>query len=161
MAKNSKTTTAINSASSDSTKRLAAKLKELRNAYGYTQEYVADVLDIKQATYSNYELGKRTPGSVFIYKIANFYGLPADDLMKLVLPLDDEIFFDAVEPTTAMADKDDFLRYMKSTSKVYLSREERELIYHFKRLTVAGKQEVIDFAEFKRYNVRRSVTADN
>ena len=44
--------------------------------------------------------------------------------MKLVLPLDNEIFFDAAEPTTAMADKEEFLRYMKSTSNVSLSREE-------------------------------------
>lgn len=67
-------------------KLLADKLKELRLAHGYKQAVIAGAIDIKQATYSNYELGKRTPGSVTLYRIASFYGMSADDLLKLSIP---------------------------------------------------------------------------
>ena len=40
--------------------RLATKLKELRKAHSYTQDYVAETLGIVRQTYSHYETGKRT-----------------------------------------------------------------------------------------------------
>ena len=39
---------------------LPAKLKELRKAHGYTQDYVASALEIVRQTYSHYETGQRT-----------------------------------------------------------------------------------------------------
>lgn len=40
---------------------LPEKLRGLRKAHSYTQDYVATALGIARQTYSHYETGKRTP----------------------------------------------------------------------------------------------------
>ena len=47
---------------------LAKKLKELRKAYGYTQDTLADAIGTTRQTYSHYETGKRTPSSETLFK---------------------------------------------------------------------------------------------
>jgi DNA-binding XRE family transcriptional regulator len=46
---------------------LPQKLKELRKAHGYTQDYVASICDVARQTYSHYETGKRTPSSEILF----------------------------------------------------------------------------------------------
>ncbi len=129
---------------------LAAKLRELRLAHGYKQADIAAAIDIKQGTYSNYEIGKRTPGTLVIYRIANFYGMLADDLLKMCIPLDDEIFYDAPVPGDSHGDKTAFIRFINSKSTPALSRDDKELLFYFSRLTLTGKRSVIDYAAFVR-----------
>ncbi len=130
--------------------RLAQKLKELRLSHGYKQSDISGAIEISQSTYSHYETGIRTPKSLILYRIAAFYGLPVDDLLKLSIPLDNEIYYDAPYPTPLLQETDEFLKYMQNDDERSLSQKERELLYHFSMLTVNARQEVIDFADFKR-----------
>ena len=129
---------------------LAEKLKELRLAHGYKQADIAGAIDIKQATYSNYELGKRTPGSTILYRIANFYGMSADDLMKLSIPLDDNIYYDAVIPSKTVKEEAEFLSYRDNKKEKPLSKKEALLLFLFSKLNSSEQDEVISFARFKR-----------
>ena len=53
----------------------------LRQSKGMTQQEVADYLNVKQTTYSKYELGKiNIPVDVFI-KLADYYGVSVDYLV--------------------------------------------------------------------------------
>ena len=78
---------------------LPAKLKELRKAHGYTQDYVAAALGVVRQTYSHYESGRRTPNPGTLYKLAGIYGISVDDLMQLSLEIDRNIYYDAPAPT--------------------------------------------------------------
>ena len=59
------------------------KIRNLREDNDKTQKELADYLNIKQTTYSKYELGKiNIPVEVFI-KLADFYDVSVDYLLDL------------------------------------------------------------------------------
>lgn len=62
---------------------IADKLKELRvsNGKGSSQQYVADILKIKQQTYATYENGTREPNIQTIIKLANYFNVSTDYLL--------------------------------------------------------------------------------
>lgn len=57
------------------------RIRNLRIDNGYTQQQVADYLNVRQNTYSQYEIGVlRYPVDV-IMKLADFYGVSVDYLL--------------------------------------------------------------------------------
>ena len=75
---------------------LSHKLKELRVAHGYTQDYVASALGIVRQTYSHYETGKRTPNSEAIFKLASLYHITSDELLSFAMNQPETTFFHSV-----------------------------------------------------------------
>jgi|LauGreDrversion4_2_1035121.scaffolds.fasta_scaffold1181667_2 transcriptional regulator with XRE-family HTH domain len=61
---------------------LGKKLRTLRAEKGYTQEKIADMLGIPQATYSNLENNKGKVDLKLLEKIANVYEIDITDLLK-------------------------------------------------------------------------------
>lgn len=59
------------------------KLKELREENGYTQEFVANYLHIKQNTYSQYETNKRQISLENLVALKNLYGTTIDYILGL------------------------------------------------------------------------------
>lgn len=56
-------------------------IRNLREDSDKTQKELADYLNVKQTTYSKYELGKiNIPVEVFI-KLADYYGVSVDHLL--------------------------------------------------------------------------------
>lgn len=132
---------------------LAGKLKELRKAHSYTQDYVASALGIVRQTYSNYENGSRTPSSETLYKLAGLYNVSLDDLMHLTIDLDRNISYDAPLPTQSSKDLDDFLEYFNNPKNQLkyrlLNNLEKELLYYFEKLSEDDKQEIIEIIKLK------------
>ncbi|MBS4959664.1 MAG: helix-turn-helix transcriptional regulator [Clostridiales bacterium] len=59
------------------------KIRNLREDHDYTQEEIAKILFVSQATYSDYESGKiNIPIEAFI-RLAQFYGTSIDYLVGL------------------------------------------------------------------------------
>ncbi len=58
-------------------------LKNLRLQYGYTQKYVAEKLNVKQNTYSQYETGAREISIGTLIAIADFYNTSTDYVLGL------------------------------------------------------------------------------
>ena len=56
------------------------KLKQLRERAGLSQYDIAPILQVTQATYANYELGKTQPTIETLIKIADYYGVSLDYL---------------------------------------------------------------------------------
>lgn len=54
------------------------KLRELRKIEGWTQEEVANKIEVSKQTYSHYENEKRKPGLATIRKLANIYQVNID-----------------------------------------------------------------------------------
>ena len=129
--------------------RLAAKLNELRKAYGYKQDDVAAALGCVRRTYSHYETGKRTPD----HELAGLYHVSVDDLMQLAIELDRNESFDAPAPTQSSEDLAGFLEYFNDPHNrkkfQYFSNLEKELVYYFEKLSEADQRELIEIAKIK------------
>ena len=132
---------------------LPDKLRELRKAHSYTQDYVATALGVARQTYSHYETGKRTPDAETLYKLAGLYNISVDDLIQLTLSLDRNIYYDAPAPTQSGEILDDFLKYLNSpeNQKKYqhFTYLEKELLYYFNKLAEIDKKEIIEFTKIK------------
>ena len=132
---------------------LAGKLKELRKAHSYTQDYVASALGIVRQTYSNYETGNRTPSPEILYKLAGLYNISIDDLMHLTIELDRNISYDAPVPTQSTEDLSAFLEYFnepKNQKKYrFFNNLEKELLYYFGKISEEDKREIIEIEKLK------------
>lgn len=132
---------------------LSSKLKELRKAHAYTQDYVASALDVVRQTYSHYETGKRTPNSETLFKLAGLYNISVDDLMQLSMDIDRNIYYDAPAPTQSSDDLAKFLEYFNNPGNQkkfqMLSNHEKELLYYFEKLSEIDKKEIIEFTKIK------------
>ena len=132
---------------------LAQKIKELRKAHGYTQDYVATACDVARQTYSHYETGKRTPSSETLFKLSGLYNISVDDLLQLTIQLDKNVYYDAPAPTQSSQDLSDFLEYFNNPNNQkkyqYNTILEKELLYYFEKLSEADKKEIIEFTKIK------------
>ena len=59
------------------------RLKELREEYKYTQQYVAEILNIRQNTYSQYENEKREIPIRALIVLAKLYDVSVDYILEL------------------------------------------------------------------------------
>ncbi|MDE6362417.1 MAG: helix-turn-helix domain-containing protein [Clostridia bacterium] len=64
-------------------KIFAQRLRELRLQQGYSQQYMAKKLHIKQQSYSRYELATGEPSLVTLREIAVMFNVSTDYLVGL------------------------------------------------------------------------------
>ena len=67
----------------DVLKILSKRLKELRIENNYSQQEIANLLEIAQVTYSHYELGRRSVTIQNLVKIAQIYNVSTDYLLGI------------------------------------------------------------------------------
>jgi transcriptional regulator with XRE-family HTH domain len=132
---------------------LSKRLRELRKVNNYTQDDVAEVLQTSRQTYSHYETGLRKPSTESLYKLAGLYGISVEDLLKLSIELDENIYFDAPKPSQQSEDLSAFLEYFndpKNKKKYqYNTNLEKELLYYFQKLSDEDKKELTEIAKIK------------
>ena len=61
---------------------LAERLRQARLQAGYSQQNVADALNVNRATYTYYETGKTTPSVVDLYVLARLYNKQMEDFFQ-------------------------------------------------------------------------------
>lgn len=61
---------------------IGIKLKEARAERGYTQEYVAEQIQVSRQTISNWENEKSFPDIVSVIQLSDLYGVSLDKLLK-------------------------------------------------------------------------------
>lgn len=61
---------------------LSQNLKKLRQNIGYTQQQVADALNIERSTYTYYETGKTTPDISTIIKLSKIFNVSYVDILE-------------------------------------------------------------------------------
>lgn len=134
---------------------LPAKLKALRKAHGYTQDYVASALELSRQTYANYETGLRNPRPDTLFKLAGLYGISTDDLMQLTIELDRNVYYDAPAPSQSTEDVKEFIEFFNNPTNVKRFRNfsnlERELFYDFQKISEQDKKEVVAIAKMKAH----------
>lgn len=56
------------------------KLEEIRKENGYTQEELAEKLEVSRQTINSLEKGKYNPSIILAFKIAKFFNLSIEDI---------------------------------------------------------------------------------
>ncbi len=132
---------------------LPQRIKELRKAYNYTQDYVAEILGTSRQTYSHYETGRRKPSTDTLYKLASLYKISMDDLLQLSVELDKNIFYETPEPSQSSEDLSSYLEFFNNPNNKkkfqYNTNHEKELLYYFLKITDSDKIELIEIAKIK------------
>ena len=140
----------------------STKLKELRIAANYTQDYVASFLGIVRQTYSHYETGKRSPGPEVIYKLAGLYNMDVADLMHLCIELDESVYYDAPTPSQDSKDMSDYLTFINNdrNRKKYgqLSDDEKQVAFFYGQLSKTDQQDILDFLRVKYHRTTKGKT---
>ena len=65
-------------------KKVRLRIKELREEFGYKQQFVASYLKIKQNTYSQYENKKREIPLELLVALAELYNTSTDYILGLI-----------------------------------------------------------------------------
>ncbi|MBQ9512579.1 MAG: helix-turn-helix transcriptional regulator [Lachnospiraceae bacterium] len=137
---------------------LSIRLKQLRTAHAYTQDYVASVLGIIRQTYSHYETGRCVPPTAALYQIAQLYRISVEELLRMVVSRQAEEFSaTAGDAPSSVAEQDLELegylafyndRFNREKYR-FFSDEEKELLYYFSRINETDRREIIEFTKIK------------
>jgi transcriptional regulator with XRE-family HTH domain len=68
--------------------RFGEKLRALRKRRGLTQEQISQMLEVSRPYVAKLERGEKMPNAPMIIKIADIFGVTADQLMRDELELD-------------------------------------------------------------------------
>lgn len=108
---------------------LNQRLKKFRTACGFTQQQVADVLNLDRSTYAYYEAGKTTPDIKSVSKLLKMFNITYYDLMDEVDP-SSEVHDDGVEEEDKM--------------RIYeLSKAEKRLVVNFRMLSAKQQEDLL------------------
>ena len=117
---------------------IGERLKLLRKTCGYSQQNIANALGIDRTTYSSYERGITIPDAELCFALSRIYNISPLDL----LDAESRVFSDSGNNKSIFDsfDKEDdtFERITK------LSKDERQLICHFRSLTNEQRLEFIE-----------------
>ncbi|MCX4321099.1 MAG: helix-turn-helix transcriptional regulator [Lachnospiraceae bacterium] len=75
--------------------KIYMRIKDLREQYGFTQEYVGNKLEISQQAYSNYEMNKRALPARHALELAKLYHVSTDYILGLETEPMETLFPDA------------------------------------------------------------------
>ncbi len=106
-------------------KELGDKLKELRDCNGFTQQMIADQINVDRSTYSNYERAITEPDVDTLKALARVFGVSLGDLLSS-------------EPISRVGDTGKFPLYS-------LSKDEQEVILGYRVLSPEDKNKARAF----------------
>lgn len=108
-------------------------LKIYRTKKGYTQQKMANLLEITNSTYSGYETGRSQPSIDKIRKIVNILGVPADILLETKF----------AEEASQDKEKELIAIFGETT------RKEKEMMAIFRKLDERDQDELLHTANYK------------
>lgn len=62
-------------------KQLGTRIAQLRQEAGLSQQAIADVLEVPQQTYANYEVARARPPVSMMPQLAQLFGISVDELL--------------------------------------------------------------------------------
>jgi len=112
---------------------LSERLKIARKNAGYTQDDIAEHLNVIRQTYSAYETGRSKPDSETLNKLAKMYGVSVDWLL------------DNTDNPRPPNEKDDWVPYSKIGKSFYegydtLSADEKKEVENYMNFLIQKKK---------------------
>ncbi len=130
---------------------ISSKLKKLREACGFTQQQVADILQIDRSTYSYYETGKTTPDLKTIKKLIKIFNISYMDILE-----NDEPFINTKVNDISNSSYYNYNCNYHSNSKINnsdyipkLTKDEKNLIMAYRLLSNEEKENILKLVKAK------------
>ena len=111
---------------------LAKQMRLLRTTNGYTQQQIADILQIDRTTYTAYELCKNTPDIMLLDAFAKIFSVSIDYILHI----------DLKHPQLVCDNAETYQTGRAQELVSQLTREERELIAGYRLLSDKDKRKV-------------------
>ena len=111
-------------------------ISKVRKDRGYSQQQLADKLNLSKQAVSNYEMGKREPDYVTLEAIADALNVP---MTMLISPEEQERALNEI-----------YASYQTEIPPVEIDTIEFALSGEIRKLSEAGKKDVLQFARFIR-----------
>lgn len=111
---------------------LARQMRLLRKANNFTQQQIADILQIDRTTYTAYELCKNTPDIMLLDVFAKIFSVTIDYILHIDTAHPEKLYDKRTEYETSRA------QMLVSD----LTREERELVAEFRLLNEKDKKKI-------------------
>ena len=133
---------------------IGCRIKKFRQKSGYTQQQVANLLNIERSTYSYYESGKTVPDIKTLSKIAEIFNEPIVNFLEEEAPI-----LRLSEPNCFDWAPSDFTFKVKNIKKEEneniidakdasnLSSHERQIIMCFRMLPSEAQKEISEIME--------------
>lgn len=116
--------------------KLAQRLKRLRNCNEFTQQQIAEVLNIDRSTYAYYELGKTEPNGETTIKLAKLFNVSVSELLT-----------GEDDPPTSLEDSSGQIFYYDLLNN--LTAKEKKLIMNYRLLTAEEQQKLLELTAEK------------
>jgi transcriptional regulator with XRE-family HTH domain len=145
---------------------LAAKLLDLREEHGYSQQFVAEYLNMSREGYCNYERAAREPGLDVIMKLCILYQIKVSDLInpstvfpsvKKAKAAPDEATSKTKELSKSYVEKNltHMLKLLSGKNARFdfssLTKEDISFLISYKLLNKEEQEEIREFLSFKQY----------
>lgn len=111
---------------------LAKQMRLLRKTNNYTQQQIADILQIDRTTYTAYELCKNTPDIMLLDAFAKIFSVSIDYILNI----------DTQHPEKLCDNKTVYQTARAESLVSELTRDERELLAGYRLLDDKGKRKV-------------------
>ena len=121
--------------------QLANNLRYLRKKRNLRQEDIGNILNISRQAYSNYENCTRTPDLDTLLQLCDFYKVSLDNLV--LEDFKNDLYsagsiFESISSYHTGIDKN-------TGNKIYLSREEMELLINYRSLSEENRKIITGF----------------
>jgi transcriptional regulator with XRE-family HTH domain len=121
---------------------LCEQLKIIRKANGFTQQQIADVLEIERSTYASYETGRNRPDVAILERFAKVFGVSVDYILS-------------INPGKKLVFSDRKIKYNAPENEQLLStlsKEEQSLIAKYRLCDEKNKNEIKQILKEKSKN---------
>ena len=119
---------------------LCDQLKYVRKANKFTQQQVADAINIERSTYASYETGRNRPDVNTLSSFAKTFGVTVDFIVNL----------DTSVPMSDIKKKYDSGINKKQMVLSQLNSDEKNIIAYFRNCSKQEKQEILDLISKKK-----------
>ncbi len=120
---------------------LSFTLKKLRKNSGYTQQQIAEALNIDRSTYAYYESGKTTPDINTIIKLSKIFNVPYTDIFE-----NEENFFTSCVSDVEYDQDKMFQQFChKQNTHIYdLTKKEQQMLIGFRLLSKSSQDKILN-----------------
>lgn len=120
---------------------LCDQLKYIRKANKFTQQQIADALNIERSTYASYETGRNRPDVNLLSAFADIFSVSIDFIVSL----------DTSVPLSDVNEK--YKKSKDSKNQLVLSQlnsDEKNIIAYFRHCSYEEKQEILNIISRKK-----------
>ena len=133
---------------------LSQILRKLRENSGFTQQQIAEVLNIDRSTYAYYEAGKTTPDINTIIKLSKVFNVPYTQIFES----EENSTYKFSDLSLNDINKENKKYGRKNGNHIYeLTKQEQQIIINYRLLSTNDQLEILDMVYKKTGEYKKDI----